>query len=168
MTELEALGLAREVCGAFAATETTISAYALAFKDYDFAPMSRAVKESVAEDARLPTVRQIVGRYYGEKSRLRQSAAKNGDIPCEPCQREGGWFPIVGGRPVGSIQPPRAAQAPFLRHYKATTDNGGQGDTVWTGENCCPSHAKEATDKARAEQNAQEEASRKAQQSQPL
>ena len=148
MKSEEAHSLATVVCGAFGASRETVSAYAWAIRGFDLEPMQRAVKATILDRDRIPSLKALLGAYYRERARTQAASATAGAVPCDPCQRQDGW-PSFGS---GVLNPPRAAMVPYLRGYRATDDNGKPAETVWAHENCCSAHARLAVAEERRRQ----------------
>lgn len=138
----EAEALATTLTGAFSAQKETTTSFAWAIKDFDFAPMQRAVKKAMVERERMPSLKALLGSYYAERRNDRAATIVTGSIPCEVCQR------------IGAV-PAKAAVQPFVHSFTAAgEDREGRitEQVVWPHESCCPTHARHVTWAARATQ----------------
>lgn len=137
----DANAIAELLTGAYPGFAPSAATYAWAIRDFDLEPMKRAVRRLIESEERPPSVKRLVGTYYGEKRADRAVAVVSGNVPCGPCQREGGYRIA----PNGALHAPTFAVAPYLDGYTFTDDEGKPAGIAWSGENCCPVHAHQRT-----------------------
>lgn len=135
MTPDEAQSLATTLVSAFDRPRDTAAAYAFAIKDFDLGPMTAAIGEAIKGRERLPSVKVLIGAYYGHRNRVRAEGVKRGDVACVPCRTFGGHRVIPGGK----TYPPRAAEPPMIQHASYTDDNG-QRFEIWPYDSSCAFH----------------------------
>lgn len=119
--------LAGMLTGAWPSQPDTKTVYRAVIAGFEYTPMKTVVTDSVRDDERRPTVKALLGRYY-EARRASSTEPEAPKIPCEVCERDGGW--ISEG---GTLQAPREACAPYTK-----TQN-------WPWEAMCWSHGREQT-----------------------
>lgn len=68
-------------------------------------------------------------------------------VPCQPCQREGGWHPSIGKH---VLYPPREADPPFDGRSWITDDKGNRVSESWHYEPMCSAHARRQAEEDRA------------------
>lgn len=127
--------LAKILVGAFDRPQATADSYALAFADFDFAPMDAAIQKVILELDRLPSVKRVLGFYYGEREALRGSTVDGGYVACVPCDEFGGYRVVSGG----TLHAPTAAKRPFIKDAKYVDDERKTHE-VWPYESCCCHH----------------------------
>lgn len=139
MTPEQAKSIAALVGHSFRAPPETIVALAFSLKGFDYSDMNSAAQKAIMEYDRMPSVKALLGIYYG----IRRAGASTGpgrsSVPCAYCQDAGGWRL----KPGGPLFPPGAALPPYDGMTQHTDEGGKALGPAWPHRPACPAHAED-------------------------